>query len=118
MKKILVFGFVLLFGAAVLLLRAITRPVVHADLGGAPLTDLAPRPTRTPLFVEQAPQRSPPPQLVKARWVAPQKMPDPAHPPTWTRVLAAPPAPEPPDPFIDPPMAVDPNRGREVARVE
>jgi hypothetical protein len=35
-----------------------------------------------------------------------------AHPPQWTQTIAAPGAPQPPDPFKAPPMAINPMRGQ------
>jgi hypothetical protein len=53
-------------------------------------------------------------QLPPVVRIPPRDMPDPAHPPQFTKPLAEPnPNPVPPDPFVPPPMVQDPNRGRE-----
>jgi len=57
--------------------------------------------------VENQPAQVAPP----AKRVPPRAMPDPTHPPQWTKPLAVPTAPKPPDPFVPPPIAVDPERG-------
>jgi hypothetical protein len=125
MKKLLRTALLLcglaVFALAALLLREVATPISHADPGGAPLTDLAPRPTRTPLFEsepkrgDRAAARPRPTRDAPPRRIAPKLMPDPAHPPSWTATLAAPPPPDPPDPFVAPPIVVDPNHGRERA---
>lgn len=65
-----------------------------------------------------SPPASQVPEAPPARVVLPSLMPDPAHPPQWTKPLALPSKPSPPDPFTPPPMAVDPERGRSPASGE
>lgn len=54
----------------------------------------------------------PVPEAPPAKVVPPSLMPDPANPPQWTKPLAVPSTPKPPNPFEPPPIAVDPERGR------
>lgn len=51
------------------------------------------------------PAAAPPP------YILPPDLPDPSSPPQWTEPLATPGEPRPPDPFVEPQVAQDPNRG-------
>lgn len=84
-----------------------------------PLTDVAAKAPAIDVDPSEAPERrlarlAPSSQAVRPA-VPPAEMPDPARPPQWTKTLAAPGPPQPPDPFVPPPIAVDPDRGRPPA---
>lgn len=93
-------------------------PVAPVSPGEQPHRRLAqgPPPAQPGQPPETAPTSSQVPSQVPeappARVVAPSLMPDPAHPPQWTKPLALPSTPSPPDPLTPPPIAVDPERGR------
>jgi len=83
-----------------------------------PLTDVArqnhgsgPAPL-APLLPAPAADSSPQPEAVAPDPIPPEDMADPSNPPRWTKPLAEPGPPNPPDPFTPPPMEVDPDRGR------
>jgi len=126
-------AFVVVFGVLVLVfLIVLVREARKAPKGRAgatdsskrqnsPLTDVAPRRsgTRTdrpemnvprPTAVEP---RTGQPRAKAAPYVLPADMPDPSNPPQWTKPLAVPGEPRPPDPFTPPEIAQDPDRGRE-----
>jgi len=52
------------------------------------------------------------PEVAPLPVVLPTDLPDPSRPPQWTPPLATPGDPMPPDPFVEPPIAVDPDHGR------
>jgi hypothetical protein len=92
-----------------------TRPAAPPS----PLTDVAARPRAAPVTPDERPERRraplPPstqPTAPPLKAVPPALMPDPAHPPQGTRPRALPGPPRPPDPFVPPPIAQDPDRGR------
>lgn len=118
---LLVVGGAAVIIALVLLVREVRRapPGTRAPTGGRsttdPLTDVARRsspvpevqPAPLPPVVNREGQLEAPPP----RYVPPADMPDPATPPQGTAPLAAPGAPQPPDPFVEPEIKQDPNRG-------
>jgi len=84
-----------------------------------PLTDVAPPPPLVDVRADEGPQArlerlglNTLPQTARERQL-PQDVMDLANPPQWTETLAAPPEqPVPPDPFQEPPIAVNPERGQ------
>jgi hypothetical protein len=97
-----------------LLVAAVRRVPKRDAAGGTPLTDLAP--AAPPRVAGSSPTR-PPPTLKRGPLTArvpPADMPDPAHPPQWTRMLAEPGPPSPPDHEQPPPIIQDPDRGRRI----
>jgi len=84
-----------------------------------PLTDVAraKRPSieiPAPSRLVPAPGSAVQPVAIPAEVIPPEEMEDPSNPPRWTKSLAEPGPPEPPDPNTPPPMVVDPDRGRRV----
>ena len=83
----------------------------------APLSSLAPAAKPVTVFAAEGPskrlaklQLDPPPQQ-EVHGVLPDVGIDPKHPPQWTKPLAlAPKQVTPPNPFVEPPLAVDPER--------
>jgi hypothetical protein len=118
-------------GFLFLLVREVRKPPAKAGGQSAkekaetsPLTDVAPRQSRRPSESgggkpEPAP---PPPQQTEtsayqkvaepAPYILPPDMPRPFNHPPATPVLADPGEPTPPDPFVEPEIAQDPDRGR------
>jgi hypothetical protein len=55
-------------------------------------------------------------QLKPVKRILPKDLPDPSNPPQYTRPLASPPAhPVPPNPFVPPPIRVNPDRSKGPA---
>jgi hypothetical protein len=82
-------------------------------------------PTGSDLFARGAPQSQPAPgptneipipperQLQPVKRIMPKDLPDPHNPPQYTKTLAAPPAnPTPPNPFVPPPIEMNPDRSK------
>jgi len=132
-KRLLLVASALLVLATSVLVSALLEPPHHVPEPTAPLTDMAgatpevlihpeERPdrrlaqralARSPGHAaEGAPEEKGPRMPPAARGVPPSLMPDPSHPPQWTRPLAVPTTPSPPDPFVPPSLVVDPERGR------
>jgi hypothetical protein len=115
----------IVFGALVWLVREVRRvPGNSSTQAGtsevAPLTDVAPRTRAAPGvdrwstdLVPSGSASGMTPEVAPLPVVPPADLPDPSQPPQWTPPLAIPGDPMPPDPFEEPPIAVDPNRGRE-----
>jgi hypothetical protein len=117
-KKIILAGFgaALLVAAIVLVDQLRGGPPKPRDTVSRPLTDVAARPPVVGVDPSESPEKrlarlGPASQPAKAA-TPPREMPDPSRPPQWTEPLATPGTPQPPDPFVPPPIAVDPNRGR------
>jgi hypothetical protein len=132
-KRILLVAVALLVLATAVLMTELQEPPRHTPEPTSPLTDVAAAAPGVELRPEEEPSarqgaRSPDPlatatpgasapvprgpEAPPARVVPPSLMPDPANPPQGTRPLALPSTPSPPDPFMPPPIAVDPERGR------
>lgn len=115
MKRILLVAAALLVMAIAVLIAELQEPPRHSPEPTSPLTDVAG--TAPAVGVRPAPPGAPDsprpgPEAPPARMVPPSLMPDAANPPQWTRPLALPSTPSPPNPFVPPPIAVDPERGR------
>ncbi|HEY3352248.1 MAG TPA: hypothetical protein VGQ83_03300 [Polyangia bacterium] len=86
----------------------------------APLTDIAAQPRPVAVGPDEGPARrlaalpaATQPAAGAPPVVPPSQMPDPARPPHWTGTPPrVPPTPTPPNPFVPPPIAQDPERGR------
>jgi hypothetical protein len=131
-KRFLLVAAALLVLAIAVVMAEFQQPPRHTPEPTAPLTDVAgpapvvsvsPREEPHRRLAEHPPPgqpvpppgtdtRPPVPEAPPARVVLPSLMPDPAHPPQWTKPLALPSTPSPPDPSVPPPIAVDPERGR------
>lgn len=86
-----------------------------------PLTDVAPRQRRVPGMGPSMDDRRAAatnedgveqPRAKPGPYKLPPDLPDPANPPQWTKPLAVPGEPRPPDPFTPPEIEQDPDRGR------
>ncbi len=137
-KRLLLVVAALLVLATAVVMSELQEPPRHTPEPTAPLTDVAgPSPEVTVSTGEEPHQRltdgsrpppsgqpeetgttKPVPEAPPARVVLPALMPDPAHPPQWTKPLALPSTPSPPDPMVPPPIAVDPERGRPQGNEE
>jgi hypothetical protein len=127
-RIVLIGSAVVVFVALVILMRMVTepehRPAKHEGSGEVmPLTDVAAPPRRFEFPMESyepgpSPGRPPPVALPPPH---PPRQPGgqiagPGAPaPQWTQPLAVPGPPRPPDPFKEPEIAQDPNRGRPAA---
>jgi hypothetical protein len=128
-RIVLIGSAVVVFVALVILMRMVTepehRPAKHEGRSGEvmPLTDVAAPPRRFEFPMESyepgpSPGRPPPVALPPPH---PPRQPGgqiagPGAPaPQWTQPLAVPGPPRPPDPFKEPEIAQDPNRGRPAA---
>jgi hypothetical protein len=127
-RIVLIGSAVVVFVALVILMRMVTepehRPAKHEGSGEVmPLTDVAAPPRR---FEFPKESYEPGPSPGRPTPVAPPPPQPPRQPggqiagpgapaPQWTQPLAVPGPPRPPDPFKDPEIAQDPNRGRPAA---
>jgi hypothetical protein len=124
-KRFLLVAAALLVLALAVGVTELQEPPRHTPEPTAPLTDVAGPAPVVPVSTREEPPRrlaerpapetatlAPVPEVPPTQVVAPSLMPDPAHPPQWTKPLALPSTPSPPDPSIPPPIAVDPERGR------
>jgi hypothetical protein len=127
-RIVLIGSAVIVFVALVILMRMVTepehRPARHEGSGEVmPLTDVAAPPRRFEFPMESyepgpSPGRPPPvvPPLPHSPGPPGGQISGPGAPaPQWTQPLAVPGPPRPPDPFKEPEIAQDPNRGRPAA---
>jgi hypothetical protein len=103
--------------------REMRRVPASSAAPSGPITDLAGSPPYTVQFHnDESPEQrlnaqqaaSGAPAAGPVIVVMPSQMPDPAHPPQWTAPRADPPIPKPPDPFVPPPVTVDPSPGHHT----
>jgi hypothetical protein len=129
-RALIVIIFAAFVGLGAIAVHLMRKTVEPERKPAEPLTDVAPERTGAPHLsgdphkrleilrreraerrkrrAGEAGEKTLPPKKVRP----PELMPDPNDPPRWTRTIARPREPRPPDPSVPPPLDIDPETGR------